>query len=142
MPRQSSNNSSNYRSTGTRTTRPRTLDSYTATPTIYDRKISSTQPQTSHQPVEHQAPGILSSMKQGIGFGMGSEIGHRVINSFWGPSYEQTKHVPSENEQLYVKCLEKNEGFPEICKPFQTKDKSPWKLCMETADFNHLKCTE
>ncbi len=134
MPRQASNNSSNQRNFSS------------TTPTIYERKISSSsnitpQTQFSHQTVEHQGPGIWSSMKQGIGFGMGSEMGHRLIGSFLGPRIE-AQHLPPEHQNLYTQCLEKNKDFPEICKPFLTKDKSSWKLCMETSQFNHLKCTD
>ena len=133
MPRQTSNNSSqrrNYSNT---------------TPTIYDRKISSTQI-PSHQTVDINGPGIFNSMKQGIGLGMGSEIGHRVIGSFLGPSQtqnqNQSQHLPLEHQILYAKCIEKNDSFPEICKPFLTKDKSVWKQCMEKNNFNHLECTQ
>ncbi len=135
MPRQANNNSSNRRSFSN------------TTPSIYERKISSTQSQSnsvpsfSHQTIEHQGPGIWSSMKQGIGFGMGSEMGHRIMGSFLGQRAE-AQHLPPEHQNIYAQCLEKNKEFPEICKPFLTKDKSSWKLCMETAQFNHLKCTD
>jgi membrane protease subunit (stomatin/prohibitin family) len=140
MPRQANNNSSNRRSFSN------------TTPTIYDRKISSTPtPQTySHQTVEHQGPGIWGSMKQGIGLGMGSEMGHRIMNSVLGPpahnqqqtTYKEAQHLPPAHQNLYAQCIEKNQDFKEICKPFLTKDSSSWKLCMETAQFNHLKCTD
>ncbi len=137
MPRQTSNNSSNHRNFSN------------TTPTIYERKISSSTPQYSHQTIEHQGPGIWGSMKQGIGLGMGSEMGHRIINSVLGPSqvqqqatYKEAAHLPSKEQLVYAQCIEKNQEFKEICKPFLTKDLSSWKLCMETAQFNHLKCTD
>lgn len=143
MPRQTSNNSSPRRTS-------------TSTPTIYERKISSTpsrgQQSYSQQAVEYQGPSIFSSIKQGIGLGMGSEIGHRVVNSFLGPSQvnqvsqvsqvNQVDYLPMESQLIYKQCLEKNKEFPEICKPFQTKDKSLWKACMEKNTFNHLECSQ
>lgn len=134
MPRQTSNNSSPRRTS-------------TSTPTIYERKISSTpsreQQSYSKQAVEYQGPGIFSSIKQGIGLGMGSEIGHRVVNSFLAPSQvNQVDYLPMDYQLIYKQCLEKNKDFPEICKPFQTKDKSLWKACMEKNTFNHLECSQ
>ena len=129
MPRQTSNNSSPRRTS-------------TSTPTIYERKISSTLSR-GQQAVEYQGPGIFSSIKQGIGLGMGSEIGHRVVNSFLGPSQvNQVNYLPIDHQLIYKQCLEKNKDFPEICKPFQTKEKSLWKACMEKNTFNHLECSQ
>lgn len=79
-------------------------------------------------------PSVWDSVKQGIGFGAGSEIGHRMMGSLLAPN---TPILPSKNHtphyfesEHYKPCLEANPQFPDVCKPFQSKEKSPWTLCM------------
>lgn len=82
-------------------------------------------------------------MKDGVGLGMGSAIGHRIIGSFFGPP--SSNAVPIEKpfyaSSNYTQCIEYNKENPEICRPFLSKDKSPWTLCMEQNFFKADYCS-
>lgn len=96
---------------------------------------------------------IFQSMKDGIGLGMGSAIGHRIIGGFFGPSTSSPPSTPSTSSnslpiekpfyasQSYTQCVEYNKENPEICRPFLSKDKSPWTLCMEQNFFKADYCS-
>lgn len=92
-------------------------------------------------------PSIWQSMKQGFGLGAGSEVGHRVMSSFLGPSSQSMPPpMPSPTQPYYasdnyIQCVQVNRESPEVCKPFLSKDKSPWTLCMEENFFDAKRCT-
>lgn len=41
----------------------------------------------------------------------------------------------------YRQCLFYNKNKQEVCKPFLSKDKSPWTLCMEQNFYKAEKCS-
>jgi hypothetical protein len=43
----------------------------------------------------------------------------------------------SEN---YIQCVEANKEKPEVCKPFLSKEKSPWTQCMEMNFYRSDLC--
>lgn len=61
---------------------------------------------------------IKESASMGFGFGMGSQIGHQLINNIVrsqkNPNVDQNKCAFLHN--LYIKCLEKYEYETNICK--------------------------
>ncbi len=103
-------------------------------------------------PLHATQPTVWQSMKQGFGLGAGSEVGHRVIGSFLGPSATQQQMIDSMKSQQiptapyyasenYTQCLEVNKERPEVCKPFLSKEKSPWTHCMEMNYYRSDLCS-
>lgn len=73
----------------------------------------------------HSAPAadttLYSSVKQGLGFGVGSEIGHSLFRSIF------TVPPPTKSEEkkklvtMYDQCLEVYPQNPDLCEPFLNK---------------------
>ena len=98
------------------------------------------------------APSFMQSVKDGIGLGAGSAIGHRIIGGIFGPTSSTTMPppVPSSTQPLekphyasdnYIQCIHENREKPELCTPFLSKDKSPWTLCMEQNFYKADYCS-
>ena len=99
-------------------------------------------------------PSVWQSMKQGFGFGAGSEVGHRIVGNMLSPPQQNKVEVDPSSKQIetqtqtpyyasesYRQCIEYNNDHKEICKPFLSKDKSPWTQCMEMNFFRNDLCT-
>jgi hypothetical protein len=52
-----------------------------------------------HPTVPTTSPTLGQSMKDGFGLGLGSGIGHMVINRMFGPSYPVHPQPPPQNSQ-------------------------------------------
>ena len=91
-------------------------------------------------------PSMFQTMKEGVGLGMGSAIGHRIIGGLFGPSYPpQAQYLPPSQTtpslpHEYAQCILLNEKNQEVCKPFLSKDKSIWKECMESHAYDGELC--
>jgi hypothetical protein len=84
------------------------------------RKNNPPPPSKESSPIQHQqnssSPSIFDSLKQGFGFGIGSSIGHKVVEStFNSISKDSINHEVIQKEcnlttsqmyELYYKCLE------------------------------------
>lgn len=138
MPRQQS--SSNRSST------PQRPKTYAPPPKIWHSAPPVPSPLSS---ATAASPGLWQSVKDGIGLGAGSAIGHRIVGGVLGPSspppsapplstYQPPPYYASES---YTQCLYYNKENPEICRPFMSKDKSPWTLCMEQNFFKADYCS-
>lgn len=123
---------------------------------------SSNRPTLPPPKLWHQAPALTTpapapimmqrtlgqSIKDGVGLGIGSSIGHSIARSFGfgaAPVVATPLAAPIPHysaDPLYTQCLEFNKESPDVCKPFLSKDKSPWKECMETNGFQHKICFE
>lgn len=123
------------------------------------QQSSSNRPALPPPKLWHQAPSLTTpapaplmiqrtlgqSIKDGIGLGIGSSIGHSIARSFGfgaAPIAVSPAGTALPADPLYMQCLEFNKEFPEACKPFLSKDKSPWKECMETNGFQSRICSE
>lgn len=84
-------------------------------------------------------PSIWQSAKEGIGFGAGAEVGRRVVGGVLGSPRVQ-ESSPHWASKEYSNCLEYNKTTPEVCRPFLSKDKSPWTQCMEMNFFKADLC--
>ena len=100
------------------------------------------------------APSFMQSVKDGIGLGAGSAIGHRIIGGIFGPTSSTTMPppMPSPTQPIplekphyasdnYIQCIHENREKPQVCTPFLSKDKSPWTLCMEQNFYRADSCT-
>lgn len=95
-------------------------------------KISQSLQYKSPQPTQHtsythstpapvSAPSFTQTIKDGIGYGIGSSIGHRITNFFLGPPSQQHQS-PQPTLTPYEKCLLENKDMPMACdtlKPLQ-----------------------
>jgi hypothetical protein len=120
-------------------------------------KIYAPPPKIWHaSPPVAASQSIFQSVKDGVGLGMGSAIGHRIIGGIFGstnppamppPAIPSISAPPLQPQQpyyaseQYTQCLEQNQNFPDVCKPFLSKDKSPWKQCMEQNFYKADYCT-
>jgi hypothetical protein len=52
-----------------------------------------------------QRPSFLQTIKEGVGLGLGSSIGHRIVGSILGPT---NTAVPSINTE-YEQCMKEND---------------------------------
>ena len=89
----------------------------------------------------------LQTIKEGIGFGIGSSVGHSIARSFGfgiSPSVEvQTpSKAPYYASPMYEQCIQLNKDKPDVCRPYLSQEKSPWKECMEMNGFNGNTCSE
>jgi hypothetical protein len=144
MPR-SSSPSSSHRSTPSRSLPPPKLWHQSPQPYTPPPMPSFTPP-----PVQVQSKtGLFQSMKEGVGLGIGSSIGHSIARSFGigaptVPTYSSplgpAVGLPPNPE--FTKCLEANKDKPQVCQPFLSKDKSPWKECMELNGYQAHTCSE
>jgi hypothetical protein len=65
-----------------------------------------------------ESPSIFDSMKQGFGFGFGSSLGHKAIDSIFNSSQKKEQEIKepvnkltsSQIYELYNKCLEETKG--------------------------------
>jgi hypothetical protein len=54
--------------------------------------------------ITSQRPSFLDTMKDGLSFGIGNSLGHRVVGAILGPSTVQIPTVPKKNEE-YEQCI-------------------------------------
>jgi len=142
MPRQSSSTSQNRSS-------PSSPKVYAPPPKIwYATPPPSILPQLPSSTPTLPQPTLWQSMKQGIGFGAGSEVGHRVIGNILGSPTSSSlppPALPPQNiyyaSEQYKQCLEYNQHKKEVCTPLLSKDKSPWTQCMEMNFYRSELCT-
>lgn len=95
-------------------------------------------------------PSLFDSVKQGVGFGAGSAIGHRLIGGLFGSSNPTQPTIqqptlpttqPYYASESYMSCIQNNKENPEVCRPFLSKEKSPWILCMESNFYKPEFCS-
>ena len=135
MPRQSNSN----RTSSQTSTKPPTI--------LPPPKIWHQAPQI-WKSSEDSRPSMLQTMKEGVGLGMGSAIGHRIVGGIFGPSYPpQAQYLPPAplNPPLtreYAQCILMNEKNQDVCRPFISNDKSPWKTCMEMNAYDGELCKD
>lgn len=68
-------------------------------------------------PVAHnQAPSLMNIVKEGVAFGVGSEMGHRLVRMFTGATVPATAATNVVDKTDYSKCIERG---------------SETRLCME-----------
>lgn len=97
-------------------------------------------------PVQVQSKtGLLQSVKEGVGLGVGSSIGHAIARSFGigvptAPTY--TASAPTYTTAEYTQCIEANKDKPTVCTPFLSKEKSVWTDCMELNGYQARTCSE
>lgn len=53
-------------------------------------------------------PSLMQTVKEGVGFGIGSAIGHRIIGGLFGPSSPQE---PKRRLTEYEQCLAEHRDF-------------------------------
>lgn len=97
-------------------------------------------------------PTIFQSVKDGVGLGVGSAIGHRLVGSIFGSTNPTTMPPPMSSSasmipekpyyasDSYIQCVQENREKPDVCKPFLSKEKSPWTICMEDNFFRVDAC--
>lgn len=51
-----------------------------------------------------QRPSFLQTMKEGVSFGIGNSLGHRLVGAILGPSTVQTPKVDKKHEE-YEQCM-------------------------------------
>lgn len=120
-----------------------------------NRSVSNTNIYAPPPKIWHTAPAapvsssMWQSVKDGIGLGAGSAIGQRMVGGILGPSTTHPavlpEHLPPKPyfaSEHYIQCLEANPKNVEICRPFLSKDKSPWTLCMEQNFYKADYCSE
>lgn len=93
-------------------------------------------------------------VKEGIGFGAGAEIGRTVVQSALGlfrsssqttappeiPAPVKSSEIPSYASVNYTTCLEHTQNDVAACRPFLSKESSPWTQCMETNFYQKEYC--
>jgi hypothetical protein len=99
--------------------------------------------------MQYDAPkqSLGSIIKEGVGFGAGAEIGRTAVRSvfglFSGPapvaSVVASPDINATSEG-YKQCLQYTKNDTETCKPFLSKDKSPWTQCMEANLYQKDYC--
>jgi hypothetical protein len=103
-------------------------------------------------------PSFGQIVKEGVGFGAGAEIGRTAIQSAFGlfrsssqttappvapvptPAPVQTSEIPSYASESYKTCLEHTKNDVATCRPFLSKEKSPWTQCMEMNFYQKEYC--
>ena len=89
---------------------------------------------------------LFQSMKNGVGLGFGSSIGHSMADSLFGtkPQPPPQVHYPVLNSgnYEYEQCIRMNKDNQGVCVPFLSKDKSPYKQCMEMNNYQFNTCSE
>jgi len=55
-----------------------------------------------------QKPSFLQTMKEGVAFGVGSSIGHRIIGSILGTGNPGHPAAPSSSNHEYEQCMKDN----------------------------------
>jgi hypothetical protein len=99
-------------------------------------------------------PGLGQIIKEGIGFGAGSAIGQRIVGSLFGPPTVSVRQetpapvdapasrpeIPFYASENYKTCLEHTKNDVDTCKPFLSKEKSPWTQCMEMNFYQKEYC--
>jgi hypothetical protein len=66
-------------------------------------------------PIHSQKPSFLQTIKEGLGFGVGSSIGHRIV----GMMFSQVE-TPVKNKEIklkYEQCMKKYDDIA-VCKEF------------------------
>jgi hypothetical protein len=152
MPRSSSNSRSNSSSSSSRPSMPPPKLWHQAPPMSYTSRpapVSTPTPQAAQ-------PSFGQIVKEGVGFGAGAEIGRTAIQSAFGlfrsssqsmpppppqsPSV-QIPEIPSYASDSYRACLETTKNDVTTCRPFLSKERSPWTQCMEMNFYQKEYCT-
>jgi hypothetical protein len=60
--------------------------------------------------LQTHTPSLLQTVKEGVGFGIGSAIGHRIIGGLFGPSSSQSQE-PKRRPTEYEQCLAEHRDF-------------------------------
>jgi hypothetical protein len=55
----------------------------------------------------YKAPTLVDTIKQGFGFGLGSAVAHRAVDSFMGSRTVDSLNSPKESQKIYTPCIEK-----------------------------------
>ncbi len=92
-------------------------------PTIHEKKIPTVSIPINSQPVpvaiNSQRPSFLQTIKEGISFGVGSSIGHRIVSAAFGEPTLRVGMTQSENKepklQEYEQCMTKYDDII-VCK--------------------------
>jgi hypothetical protein len=53
-------------------------------------------------------------VKEGLAFGSGQAIAHRVVSHMFGPSQQQQPQIQVPTE--YIQCMKESKGDAEACK--------------------------
>lgn len=133
MPRSSSNSRNSSTSTQSR-------------PSLPPPKIWHQSPPMLNTPAPQQSFGSI--VKEGIGFGAGAEVGRTAVQGLFGlfkssnqtmppPAAIQPPHFADPN---YKQCMEYTKNDEATCRPFLSKDSSPWKQCMEANFYQKEYC--
>lgn len=99
-------------------------------------------------------PSFGQIVKEGVGFGAGAEIGRTAIQSAFGlfrsssqttappaaPLPAPVPEIPSYVSEGYKTCLEHTQNDVATCRPFLSKEKSPWTQCMEMNLYQKEYC--
>jgi len=57
--------------------------------------------------INRQKSSFFQTMKEGVAFGVGNSIGHRIVGAFMGPSQTQMPLQNTNNKQKeYEQCIE------------------------------------
>ena len=79
---------------------------------IHEKKILTLPTNVNNkQPVIYsQPPSLFQTIKEGVAFGAGSSIGHRIVGAIMGPSTVQT-YVQSKDKKQdeYELCLKEHD---------------------------------
>jgi hypothetical protein len=101
-------------------------------------------------------PSFGQIVKEGVGFGVGAEIGRTMFQSAFGlfrgqsqvmpPPVHQTPvvqipEIPSYASDSYRACLEATKNDDTTCRPFLSNERSPWTQCMEMNFYQKEYCT-
>jgi hypothetical protein len=144
MPRSSSNSRSSSSSSSSRQSMPPPKLWHQAAPMSYTPTPKAAQ------------PSFGQIVKEGVGFGAGAEIGRTAIQSAFGlfrsspqtmppPTSQapvvQIPEIPSYASESYRVCLETTKNDATTCRPFLSKEKSPWTQCMEMNFYQKEYCT-
>ena len=81
-----------------------------SSPSLHERKIT-TMPirvQDKNLPaIIPQRPSFLQTMKEGVAFGVGNAIAHRIVGSIMGPAIVQNPIIDKKQEE-YEQCIKDN----------------------------------
>ncbi len=85
-------------------------------PVNYHPPVSFTNPYSSVGTVVPSQPTLGQSIKQGLGFGAGSAIAHRIFNPFPVlPSTDTKKEHPCEKERMAFETCMKTKSADDFC---------------------------
>jgi len=83
-----------------------------SSPKIPERKVSTVKqlPYTNLPAIIPQKPSFLQTVKDGIGYGIGSSLGHRLVGSIMGYSHDGGPSIVQKPtvENEYEQCMKDN----------------------------------